>query len=210
MSQTIVDKLRDGLDAFSATERRVAHRLLAEYPVAGLQSATDLARNVGVSTPSVLRLVSRLGFGSYAEFQRGLRGELVAQLTSPLSKQPPARPRRKSAHTPSQDEFAEAVTGNVRETFANLPATEFDAVAKLLGDGRLHIHLIGGRFTDALALYLSVQLRILRSRVSHMQEQESNWHDQLLDMGNRHFGGKARIDGAALSSQAIHFIRGII
>jgi DNA-binding MurR/RpiR family transcriptional regulator len=44
---------------------------------------------------------------------------------------------------------------------------------------------VGGRFTDALALYLSVQLRILRPGVSHLQEQESNWRDQLLDMGKR-------------------------
>ena len=185
MAQTIVEKLRDGLEAFSATERRVAHRLLAEYPVAGLQSATDLARAVGVSTPSVLRLVARLGFGSYAEFQRGLRGELVAQLSSPLAKQPPPRARGKPVRQSAHDEFAEAVTQNLRETFANLPATEFASVVKLLADSRLHIHLIGGRFTDALALYLSVQLRILRSGVSHMQEQESNWHDQLLDMGKR-------------------------
>ena len=185
MSQTIVEKLREGLEAFSVTERRVAHRLLVEYPVAGLQSASDLARAVGVSAPSVLRLVARLGFASYADFQRGLRGELVAQLASPLAKQPLLRSRGKPARHSAQDEFAEAVAQNLHETFANLPATEFSAVVKLLADARLRIHLIGGRFTDALALYLSVQLRILRSGVSHLQEQESNWHDQLLDMGKR-------------------------
>jgi DNA-binding MurR/RpiR family transcriptional regulator len=185
LAQTIVEKLREGLDAFSATERRVAHRLLAEYPVAGLQSASDLARAVGVSTPSVLRLVARLGCGSYADFQRSLRGELVAQLSSPLAKQPPPRRRGKPVQPAAQDEFAEAVAQNLRETFANLPTTEFASVVKLLADSRLRIHLIGGRFTDALALYLSVQLRILRSGVSHMQEQESNWRDQLLDMGKR-------------------------
>lgn len=185
MSQTIVERLREGLDAFSATERRVAHRLLAEYPVAGLQSASDLARAVGVSAPSVLRLVARLGFGSYPEFQRSLRGELVAQLASPLAKQPPPRSRREPVQLSAQNEFADAVGRNLQETFANLPAAEFESVVKLLADGRLHVHLIGGRFTDALALYLSVQLRVLRSGVSHMQEQESNWHDQLLDMGKR-------------------------
>jgi DNA-binding MurR/RpiR family transcriptional regulator len=47
------------------------------------------------------------------------------------------------------------------------------------------VHLVGGRFTDALALYLSVQLRILRPGISHLQDQESNWRDQLLDMGKR-------------------------
>jgi len=185
MAKTIIEKLREGLDDFSATERRVAHQLLAEYPMAGLQSATDLARAVGVSPPSVLRLVGRLGFGSYLDFQRSLRDELSAQLSSPLAKQPPARKLRRGGPPAVQADFAEALMHNLQETFANLPKGEFDGVVQLLSDPRLRIHLIGGRFTDALALYLSVHLRILRPGVSHLQEQESNWRDQLLDMGKR-------------------------
>jgi DNA-binding MurR/RpiR family transcriptional regulator len=184
MAQTIVEKLRDGLDEFSITERRVAHQLLAEYPLAGMQSATDLARVVGVSPPTVLRLVARLGFGSYLDFQRSLRDELAAQLSSPLAKQPAGLRRGSGAHG-VQTEFAEALMRNLQETFANLPKGEFDGVVQLLSDHRLRIHLVGGRFTDALALYLSVQLRILRPGVSHLQDQESNWRDQLLDMGKR-------------------------
>ncbi len=183
MAQTIVERLRDRLEDFSATERRVAHQLLAEYPVSGLQSATDLARAVGVSPPTVLRLVGRLGFASYLGFQRELRGELSAQLSSPLAKQPAGG--KAGRRKPVQSDFAEAVLRNLQETFANLPKGEFDGVVQLLSDQRLRIHLIGGRFTDALALYLSVQLRILRPGVSHLQEQESNWRDQLLDMGKR-------------------------
>lgn len=185
MTQTIVERLREGLEVFSNTERHVAHQLLAEYPVAGLQSATDLARAVGVSTPTVLRLVSRLGFTSYLDFQRSLREELSAQLSSPLAKQAkkPAGRRKKPQST--QAGFAEAVMQNIQETFANLPGAEFEAVVRLLADPRLRLHLIGGRFTDALAQYLSVQLRILRPGVMHIQNQEANWRDQLIDMGKR-------------------------
>jgi DNA-binding MurR/RpiR family transcriptional regulator len=185
MARTIVERLREGLDEFSATERRVALQLLAEYPVAGLQSATDLARAVGVSAPTVLRLVGRLGFGSYLDFQRELRGELTAQLSSPLAKKPASRRAARGGPQPVQADFAEAVVHNLQETFGNLSQGEFDGAVQLLADPKLRIHLIGGRFTDALALYLSVQLRILRPGVSHLQEQESNWRDQLLDMGKR-------------------------
>jgi DNA-binding MurR/RpiR family transcriptional regulator len=188
VSQTIVEKLREGLDGFPATERRVAHQLLAEYPVAGLQSATDLARAVAVSAPTVLRLVGRLGFGSYMDFQRSLRDELSAQLSSPLAKQPPPVRRSRGgteAPLPAHAEFSNAILANLQETFASVPPGEFAGVVQLLSDPRARIHLIGGRFTDALALYLSVQLRILRPGVRHLQEQESNWRDQLLDMGKR-------------------------
>jgi len=185
MAKTTVEKLREDLNNFSATERRVAHQLLAEYPVAGLQSATDLARAVGVSPPTVLRLVGRLGFGSYLDFQRSLREELAAQLSSPLAKQPATKQARRKGSQPVQADFTEAVLRNLQETFANLPKGEFDGAVQLLSDPRLRIRLVGGRFTDALALYLSVHLRILRPGVSHLQEQESNWHDQLLDINKR-------------------------
>ena len=119
MAQTIVEKLRENLDNFPATERRVAHQLLSEYPVAGLQSATDLARGVGVSPPTVLRLISRLGFGSYLDFQRELREELTAQLSSPLNKQPMTRRNQAAVAKTVQKDFAEAVIDNIQNTFAN-------------------------------------------------------------------------------------------
>lgn len=184
MERMIAEQLRDGMDGFSAAERRVAHQLLADYPVAGLQSATELARFVGVSTPTVLRLAARLGYGSYLDFQRSLRDELAAQLSSPLAKQPASFAEHSAAQS-TQAAFADAVTANIQETFRHLPQAEFQSVVAALADTRLRIHLIGGRFTDALALYLSVQLRILRPGVAHLQDQESNWRDQLLDMGRR-------------------------
>ena len=186
MSKTVVDQLRANLAQFTATERRVAHQLLADWPMAGLQSATDLARTTGVSTPTVLRLAARLGDASYPGFQTRLREELAAQLSSPLAKSaraPGSGARRAAARGGS--EFAEAVIRNLRETFANLPPTELGVAGRLLADRRRRIHLVGGRFTDSLARYVSVQLRVLRPDVSHLQDQESNWQDQLLDMGRR-------------------------
>lgn len=183
MSDTVVDQLRSSLGSFPATERRVAVHLLSDYPMAGLSSASELARVVGVSAPTVLRLVARLGFGSYAEFQAQLRDELAAQLSSPLNKAPVDTGPQAPAD--SWRAFAEAVTANVRETFDHLAAAEIEQVTRVLADPRLRVHLVGGRFTDALARYLSVQLRILRPGVNHLQDQEANWLDQLLDMGAR-------------------------
>lgn len=179
--KTVVDQLRESLASFPATERRVAHQLLADYPMAGLRSASDLGREVGVSTPTVLRLVARLGFGSYPDFQRRLREELAAQLSSPL-----AKPQADQAPAGGgRERFAAALVQNLEETFAHLAAAEVDGISALLADRKLRIRLVGGRFTDALARYLSVQLRILRPGVEHFQDQEANWHDQLLDMGKR-------------------------
>lgn len=179
---TVAERVRGGLGSFPAKERRVARHLLANYPVAGLQTVAQFAAEAGVSGPTVLRFLARIGYTAHGEFQKALREELEAQLKSPLAKNPPSPPDIAAGVRPEWT-FAGAVAENISQTFANLPASEFDAVVRLLADNRTRIHMVGGRFTDALARYMSAHLRILRPRVEHMAGQEANWRDQVIDMG---------------------------
>ena len=80
------DEIFDRMDELSPAEKKVARTLLANYPAAGLASAAALAKAAGTSTPTVLRLVSRLGIGGYPEFQAQLREEVTEQLSSPVSR----------------------------------------------------------------------------------------------------------------------------
>ena len=53
---------------------------MAEYPVLGLEPVAKLAAAAGVSAPTVIRLVSKLSFDSYADFQQSLKSEVSARL----------------------------------------------------------------------------------------------------------------------------------
>ena len=77
-------KQRDA--TFTASERRVVAVLLANYPSAALTSISQLAGAAGVSDPTVHRLVLKLGFDGYPEFQRALLAEVDARMNSPLSR----------------------------------------------------------------------------------------------------------------------------
>jgi DNA-binding MurR/RpiR family transcriptional regulator len=170
------------MDLFTPTERKAAHVLLANYPVAGLETVAEFAGRAGVSAPTVLRFVSRLGFGGYPDFQRALREELDKQSQSPLAK-------GRYAHEPDgegpYERFRDELVQNLVETFRHLPEAEFDAVVATLIDRRRRIHVIGGRFTDAMAIHMAAHLRVIRSGVSHVTGQAANWRDQLIDMGPR-------------------------
>ena len=176
---TVAERIRDGMPILTRSEKRVAHTLLANYPLQGLETAAQFAHQAGVSTPSVLRFASRIGFASYADFQRRLKEEVEARLQSPLAKTGSA------PSTAPVQPFGEAVAENIIETFRHLPVGELEAVAALLSDPRRPLHLLGGRFTDPLARYMTAHLRILRPKVSHVEGQRDNWHDQLIDMGAR-------------------------
>ena len=76
----------DRMEELSPSERKVARALLADYPGIGLGSTGALAKAAGTSAPTVLRLVSRLGIGSYPEFQQYLREELRHDLNAPVKR----------------------------------------------------------------------------------------------------------------------------
>ncbi len=181
---TIAEQIRARISQFTSGERKAGHVLLANYPMAGLETVADFAARAGVSGPTILRFVARLGFDGYAAFQRALKDELNAQLQSPLAKSAPSR-RRAGNGDERVETFADAIVDNITETFRHLPPGEFGAVVDLLADTRRALHLLGGRFTDPLARYMSAHLRVLRSGVTHVAGQADNWRDQLIDMGRR-------------------------
>ena len=78
--------------SLSPAERKLARVLLATYPTAGLESVAKFAERAAVSPPTVTRFVAKLGFRGYPEFQRVLRDEVQARLSSPLARYRDARP----------------------------------------------------------------------------------------------------------------------
>jgi DNA-binding MurR/RpiR family transcriptional regulator len=178
---SIAERIRDEMHRFTTTERKAAHVLLANYPVAGLETVAEFAKRATVSAPTVLRFVSRLGFSSYPEFQRALREELDKQSQSPLMK---ARYAPEAAGGP-YERFRDALVQNLTETFKHLPTAEFEAVVDVLSDRKRRVAVIGGRFTDALARVLTVHLQVVRGGIVHLDGQVANWRDQLIDFGPR-------------------------
>jgi DNA-binding MurR/RpiR family transcriptional regulator len=180
-SLPVAGAIRSRLDTLTASERRAARALLANYPMLGLETVAEFSARSGVSPPTILRFIGRLGFGSYAEFQRQLRAEVEAQLKSPLAK----ASLEGAADHHLLSTFAAAASRNIAETFRTIPAAEFDAIVALLADRKRPVHLLGGRFTDPIARYLAAHLRILRPHVDHLAGQPDNWRDRLVDFGRK-------------------------
>lgn len=181
-SLTLADRIRQEMETFTPSEKRAAHVLLSHYPFAGLETVAEFASRAGISAPSALRFVNRLGFGGFPEFQRHLREELEARLLSPLAK---AGPSGTGQAAPDLAAFAEATIGNLRATVENIAPAEFEAVVALLSDPRRRIHFTGGRFTGALARYAESHFRIVRSHVDYIDGQPVLWRDRMIEIGRR-------------------------
>ena len=180
MHTSVAEQLRDSLVRASATERRVIHSLLADYPMLALGTLADWAARAGVSAPTILRFLAKLNFAGFPEFQVRLRDELSDRLRAPLDKQtsPDAKDQGSRSHA-----FGAALCDNLRETFAHLSASEIEAVVRLLSDPKRKIALVGGRFTDPLARYAAAHLTIVRRGAFTLIGQIDSWRDKLLELG---------------------------
>lgn len=181
MTSTIAEKIIDRLTGMPTGERRAAQTLIANYPLIGLKTVAEFSVQAGVSSPTILRFVARLGFHNYADFQATLQDELAARLQSPASRTLAPSPAQYGEMSP----VIEATLENIRETFRHLSAEQVTQVAAVLSAARANIYLVGGRFTDPVARYMAAHLAIIRPNVFHLSGQESNWRDRLIDMGKR-------------------------
>ncbi|WP_371746475.1 MurR/RpiR family transcriptional regulator [Aminobacter sp. SR38] len=181
MVSSVAELITERIDAMPAGERRAAQTLIASYPLIGLKTVAEFSQQAGVSSPTILRFVARLGFQNYPEFQSALQDELAAQLQSPASRTTTTPSLLPASTAP----ILEAVLENIRETFRHISDRQLaDIVAQLAGP-KGHVYLVGGRFTDPLARYMAAHLNLIRPDVTHLVGQESLWRDKLIDMGKR-------------------------
>ena len=177
---TVSDVINAHFAVLTRAEKQLAATLLDNYPVSGLGSITTVAENAGVSTPTVARMVQKIGFRGFPDFQSRLHLELEATLSNPISKHD-----RWAANAPGThilNRFADATMNNMRATLAQLETAEFDGAAAMIADRKRNIYLVGGRITRALADYFFTHLQVIRSGVTQIASNSSSWPHYVLDM----------------------------
>jgi len=177
---SIEDQMRAALPEMTRAERQLSTHILRHYPVAALGSITALAKAAEVSTPTVVRLVQKLGFKGYPDYQHALRGEVGAMLESPLAKHDRWAVGVPDTHILNR--FADAVVANLQATLHQIDHAEFDATAALLADPDRRVFALGGRITHVMADYFVTLMRVVRPDVTLMSDMSNTWPPALLDM----------------------------
>lgn len=179
MALTIRELIQQATDNLTASERKIAGAILADYPFTALQTIQDLAAKTGVSAPSITRFVAKLGCGGFQDFQRQLIAELKEGKRSPLdlkSSQVPV------GHSQFLGDYAARLSLVIADMAETVSQEQFDAVATLLSDPTRQVFLLGGRVSDSLASYLSIHLRQIRARIQHIPANPQIWPDVMLQM----------------------------
>ena len=177
---TISDRIQNKLDELTRAERQLAHSILENYPASGLGSLSVLAKGAAVSVPTVARMVQKLGYKGYPEFQTELREELKAKANSPIAKHNIWAESAPSEHILNR--FTDAVINNIRHTLNQIDPDDFDKACSMSANIENHLYIVGGRVTHTLAEYLFMHMQVIRSKITHIQSTSNTWPQYLLDV----------------------------
>jgi len=178
-AQTISDRIQSKLDDLTRAERQLALSILENYPASGLGPLAALAKDAHVSVPTVARMVQKLGYKGYPDFQAELREELRAKAKGPIAKHETWAEAAPSGHILNR--FTDAVIDNIRHTLGHIDPASFDQACQLVADPDRHLYIVGGRVTHTLAEYLFLYMQVIRSNLTHVQSTSNTWPHYLLN-----------------------------
>ena len=141
------------------SEQRLIEELQAHHPQGLLESATSLARKVGTSASTVVRLLAKLGYTSYAQAQMEARAEVTALLASPATRADAVIGDDTSVRS-CLDNALLHDQHNLAATFAALDVGAFEAAVKLLTQRKVRVHVLGQRHGVPLASHLALHLNL--------------------------------------------------
>ncbi|MFF5084537.1 MurR/RpiR family transcriptional regulator [Actinoplanes sp. NPDC000266] len=165
----MIDRLREIYPELTHGEQAIARVLIDDYPYAALGSLRALADRAGVSPPTASRLVARLGFDGFADFQAAVRAQDRSRLRSFVSE-------------PSGlDSAANSLRTGLDGSLAAVPDGVLTEIAQQLVTAGT-VWALGGRLSELAAEYLVRQLASLRPGVSHVPGPASARARVLLDL----------------------------
>ncbi|MEI5676736.1 MULTISPECIES: MurR/RpiR family transcriptional regulator [unclassified Mesorhizobium] len=169
--------------ALTSAEAKIIQALLADYPMSGLGTATRLARRAGVSDPTVMRLMIKLGYDGFADFQTKLLAEVEARLHSPLLMMEAKRPG--GSDTSAAMAYFHSVSNSMENTRTSVPSQTYSRAAKLIWETKGQVVLVGGRFSRHIASMFTGYLVQFRSGIRDVGSLTPVDFDLLIDLGKR-------------------------
>lgn len=153
------------------SQKKVVDYLCAHAEEVIFMTAAQVARRLGISESTVVRLAPVLGFENFREMKNHLRSRLTERLDTVSRIERTIG--RITLIEDVLDSIMQADLNNIARTAELLPKETFVAVVKVLKDAR-DLHILGLRSAFSLAHFLAISMHFLR-RSPHLMG--SGTHD---------------------------------
>jgi DNA-binding MurR/RpiR family transcriptional regulator len=144
-------------------QKKVVDYLCSHAEEVIFMTAAQVARQLGISDSTVVRLAPVLGFESFKEMKQHLRGQLMERFDTI------SRMERTVGKISSVEDVLDAVmqadVNNLTRTAELIPKETFVQVVKILKETR-DLHILGLRSAHSLAHFLASAMHFLRRRAN--------------------------------------------
>jgi DNA-binding MurR/RpiR family transcriptional regulator len=178
----ILQIIRNHQGEYSPQQAKVATYFLEYYKKAAFLTATQLAREIGVSQPTVIRFSQFFGFTQYSRFLEAVQDILKAELTS-------IERLRLSINQSEDDEIEQISIISKEIRTLNRLANTFpqNLLKKLIKQicNSDTVVIVGTRGSASLAQYFSYYLGKVKRKVTSICNGSTQVYDQLMHMGEK-------------------------
>jgi len=173
------------LEKLTPKEKKIADFFARNYDELVFENLSSISRKAGVSKPTVLRFITKLGFERYAQFNKALRKELslthdTLHIRYPLKK--------KLLQESEEDIIAQNFTNtikNLESTYTRMDKEAFNNIAKAIAGGKGHLFVFGQRSSHALAYMFYNMIRRVLPRTSLIPTGCAAEPDPLIDITDK-------------------------
>ncbi len=180
----ISELLKSQWQTLTKTDRKVGRALLAEYPLAGLETLAELAERGNVSVPSVVRCIKKLGFDGYPEFQRTLHREVQSLVGSAAGAAGESGAGSREGLNNIQANVR-VFQNSIASSFDNVQLAELGEAARMMSDPRRRILCMGGMVSQVLARYFQAHINRIRPNTELVGNNPLDRSERLLDISRK-------------------------
>jgi DNA-binding MurR/RpiR family transcriptional regulator len=182
---TLFAKIEEDYESLSPRLRKAARYVVQNPTMVALSPLRKVAGGAGVSSTTLIRLATTLGFDAYDDFREPFRDSLRA-----------GSERYSGAATQIVDQrgdhgfdavFArtgETIAAQVAEVFQTIGSADVAAAGKALVKAR-RVHVLGLRSTFAAAFYFHYATRSFQENVHLADARQGMLLDEFLDLNNQ-------------------------
>ncbi len=177
----LIERIRS-LDKLTPSETKIADFISRHYPETVFENVTSISQKTGVSKATVVRFISRLGYGSFSQFQEHLRSDVVSKLESPIQRYTLKKKQLKKGGKDVLGDNFSYIMKNLQHTHAQIDQDQFAKVARMIGRPKGKLYIMGQRTSFALGYLFYVLLKYLGPHAILLDAQASMLPDVLVDV----------------------------
>jgi DNA-binding MurR/RpiR family transcriptional regulator len=174
-----MDRIARVAGSLTQREKALADYLIANYPQGLLESATDIAKHIGISASTVVRFFAKLDYPSFPDAQREARIEVSSKMTSPVQRAGVTLRQENSLQAVLDESFL-MDKANIDATREGLDLVEFEGMVRTLARAGGRVFVVGEKNSHAIAQYLHIHLNMCLPNVQILDTRQSVIADNLI------------------------------